>query len=95
MRKTQRDTRIVLFAAAILSLILLINAGISIHFLRQSTINERSGQLANLTLVLAEQAAQTMFSANTMLSSMIEKIDPLTVKNPDQFNTLASQRELF
>jgi diguanylate cyclase (GGDEF)-like protein len=95
MRKDQRDTRIVLFAAAVLSLILLVNTGISIHLLRQNTINERSGQLANLTLILAEQASQTMFSAKTMLNSMIESLDQANIKTPEQYNAFASQHAQF
>ena len=66
MTRTIKDSRTVLIAAAVLSLILIVNAAFAIHLLRQNTINERSEQLTNLSLILAEHASQTMFSANTV-----------------------------
>jgi diguanylate cyclase (GGDEF)-like protein len=91
MKQTKRNNLLVLIAGAALSVMLIVNAAISIHLLRQNTINERTEQLSNLSLILAEHASQTMFSANTMLVSMIDSIDQANIKNPEQFNAYASQ----
>lgn len=91
----RKNTRLVFIAGAILSFILIANAGISIYLLRQNTINERSGQLTNLTLILAEHATQTMFSANTMLNSMMDVIDAANIETKEQFDAFASQKEQF
>lgn len=95
MEIKRKNTRLVLFGGVILSLLLIANAAISIYLLRQNTINERKGQLANLTLVLAEHASQTMFSANTMLDSMAEVIDQANILTISQFNDFASQKAQF
>ena len=91
----RKNTRLVLFGGVILSLLLIANAAISIYLLRQNTINERKGQLANLTLILAEHASQTMFSANTMLDSMAEVIDQANIQTISQYNEFASQKAQF
>jgi hypothetical protein len=91
----RKNTRLVLFGGVILSLLLIANAAISIYLLRQNTINERKGQLSNLTLVLAEHASQTMFSANTMLDSMAEVIDQANIQTISQYNEFASQKAQY
>ncbi len=95
MNTKRKNTRLVLIAGAILSLLLIANAGISIYLLRQNTINERTGQLSNLTLILAEHASQTMFSANTMLNSMVDVIDQAKIETISEYNAFASQQAQF
>lgn len=91
----RKNTRLVLIAGATLSLLLIANAAVSIYLLRQNTINERTGQLSNLTLILSEHASQTMFSANTMLNSMVDAIDQAKIETTDQYNEFASQKSQF
>ena len=65
------------------------------YLLRKNTIQDRADQLSSLTMILAEHAAQTMFSANVMLDSMVEIIENAKVTTPAQYNAFASQKEQF
>lgn len=95
MTVKRKNARLVFIAGAILSLLLIANAAVSIYLLRQNTINERSGQLSNLTLILAEHASQTMFSAETMLNSMVDVVEQAKIESVDEFNEFAIQKAQF
>lgn len=95
MLRKPKTFHYILIAAIALSLIILANAVISLYLLRENSIQERSSQLKNLTTILAEHAAQTMFSANTMLNSMVESIDLLKPETVDEYNSIASKEDAF
>jgi len=70
-----RSTRFIVMAGTAIAVMLLLNAAFSAYVLRENTIRERSQQLSNLSVVLSQQASQAIFSANTVLDSIIDVLD--------------------
>jgi hypothetical protein len=66
----KRNSRIIIWAAITLGFIFIVNASFATYLLRKSSIQDHSDQLSNLTVILAEHTAQTIFSANTALDSL-------------------------
>lgn len=95
MRLKTISKRLIVTGGVVLSLLLLINAALSIYFLRQNTIQERSGQLSNLTLMLTDNATQIMFSANTMMDAMLSGVNLENIQTQQAFNAHVSTEEQF
>ena len=74
MRRTARAVRA---AAVVLLVILLVNAIVATYVLRANSLAQRETQIENLSLVLAEHASQTLFSANTALDSIVTVVATL------------------
>ena len=91
----KRNTRLILLAAVALAAILFINAFVSIHLLRKNSIQDRSDQLANLTIILAEHTSQTMFSANTALLSIMEILERAKVGDEKSYHDFATKKAQF
>ncbi|MFM2069445.1 MAG: hypothetical protein RLZZ584_4354, partial [Pseudomonadota bacterium] len=64
------------------------------HTLRDATRREWNGQLANLSSVLAEHAAQTMFSAHTVMDSIAEEFKGQAFRTAGEFERFAVTRNL-
>lgn len=70
----RRNSYFIIGGAFLLAIIFAINAVVSAYLLRRNTTDDRSEQVANLTLILAEHTAQIIFSANTVLQSIEDAI---------------------
>ena len=91
----KRNTRLILLAALALVAIFLINALVSTYLLRKNSIQDRSDQLANLTIILAEHTSQTMFSANTALLSIMEILERAKIGDEKAYQDFASKKSQF
>jgi diguanylate cyclase (GGDEF)-like protein len=91
----KRNTRLIVFAALVLAVILLANALVSSYLLRKNSIQDRSDQLANLTIILAEHTSQTMFSANTALLSIQEVLERAKISDEKSYQEFASKKAQF
>lgn len=93
--EARRTTRLVRVVRAVLLVILLGNAIVSSYVLRSNSLNQRAAQIENLSLVLAEHTAQTMFSASTALDSIITVVKAANLKTEAQYRAFASKPEQF
>ena len=91
----KRNTRLILLAAVALAAIFFINALVSTYLLRKNSIQDRSDQLANLTIILAEHTSQTMFSANTALLSIMEILERAKIGDEKAYQEFASKKAQF
>jgi len=86
------NLRVIKLVTIVLMTIFIINALISIYLLRKNSVQDRSSQLANLTIILSEHAAQTLFSANTALRSIRDAINLKKIDNEQAYINFASER---
>jgi hypothetical protein len=84
---------LIIGASIILTLILIINTLISGYLLRQNTIEDRTDQVASLTLIMAEHASQIIFSANTVLNSIDDVIKVAKIHDEKSFRDFASSKK--
>jgi len=91
----RRNTRFILGATFILAIIFAVNALLSAYLLRSNSVENHSGQLSNLTIVLAEHTKQTVFSANTALDSIMDVIRLEKIKNEKGYRDFASKKSQF
>ena len=78
-----------------LAIIFMISAAIAAYILRENSIKDRSEQLSNLSLTLSEHAAQTMFSANTALQSLVDGISSANIQSEKAYADFASKKDRF
>ena len=90
-----KNTRIAIYAGFILGLIILANAAVSIFALRNNTIKDRANELETLTLMLSEYTDQTMFSANTVLDSIMDVVDLAKISTEAEYRAFATKKEQF
>lgn len=93
--KAHRNLRVIITASIVLAAILIANALVSIYLLRSNSIQDRSDQLANLTIILSEHTAQTLFSANTALKSIHDVIEIAKIDNEKSYREFASKKAQF
>lgn len=92
---TKANTRLITIVALVVSLVFIVSAVISAYILRQNSIRDHSEQISGLTVVLSEHAAQTMFSANTALNSLVDGVAAANVKTEKAYREFASKKEQF
>lgn len=90
-----KSARLTVIAGVALSLLIVINAAVSIYTLRKNTINERARELETLTLILSEHTSQTIFSANTVLDSIMDVVDLAKVETETEYKAFASEKAQF
>jgi diguanylate cyclase (GGDEF)-like protein len=95
LTNVKRNLRVIKLVTIVLMAVLIINALISIYLLRKNSIQDRSSQLANLTIILSEHTAQTLFSANTALKSIHDAIKLKKIDTEKAYINFASKREQF
>ena len=88
-------TRVVQAVSAVLLMILLANAVVSTYVLRRNSLEQRAGQIENISLVLAEHTAQTLFSASTALDSIVTVVNAAHPQTKEQYRAFASRPEQF
>lgn len=93
--RTSRITRITVFAGLLLAIVFIISASVSAYILREHSIKDRSEQLSNLAVTLSEHAAQTMFSANTALQSLVSTIASANIQTEKSYQEFAGQKNLY
>ncbi len=91
----KQNSRIMIWAAIVLGIIFLVNAILATYLLRKASIQDHSDQLSNLTVILAEHTAQTIFSANTALDSIVEVVKIAKIDNESAYKNFASQKNQF
>lgn len=89
------ENPLILGVGALLALIIIATAIISTFSMRESSRNEWSSQLNNLTATLAEQVDQTLFSANTVLNIALQDIQAAKIEDEKQFREYASKESQF
>ena len=89
------ENPLILGVGALLALIIVATAIISTFSMRQSSRDEWSDQLDNLTITLAAQVNQTLYSANTALNSVTEEIKSAKIEDERQFREFASRESQF
>jgi diguanylate cyclase (GGDEF)-like protein len=91
----KRNSRLIVVAVLVLALLLIANALVSAYLSRKNSTQDRADQLANLTIILAEHTSQTMFSANTALSSIVEVLDRAKIKDEKSYEEFAGKKAQF
>ncbi|WP_114662291.1 hypothetical protein [Polynucleobacter necessarius] len=91
----RRNSRIILVTAFILAIIFCVNASLSAYLLRQNSIDNHSEELSNLTVILAEHTAQTIFLANTALNSIMDTIQLERISTEKAFREFATSKKRF
>lgn len=89
------ENPLILGVGALLALIIIATAVISTFSMRESSRNEWSNQLSNLTATLSEQVDQTLFSANTVLNQVSREISSAKIEDEKQFREFASKESQF
>ncbi len=84
-----------MIAALILAIIIVVNAAVSVFFIRQNTIYERSKQLENLTQILSAHTTQIIFSAETALDSIMDVVELAKLENEKQFRNFATKQDQY
>ncbi|WP_216166876.1 PDC sensor domain-containing protein [Polynucleobacter finlandensis] len=93
--RIRRITRLTIITGFALAIIFIISAAISAYILRENSIKDRSEQLSNLALTLSEHAAQTMFSANTALQSLVDGVSGASIQSEKAYRDFASKKDRF
>ena len=91
----KRNTHIIIISAILLAIILIANAVVSAYLLRENTIKSRMSQLSNLTEILAEHTAQTIYSAKTALESIEDVLAVSNIKTEQDYRKFATQKKQF
>jgi signal transduction histidine kinase len=86
---------LILGVGALLALIIISTAIISIFSMRESSRDEWSNQLNNLTATLAEQVDQTLYSANTVLDNATKELKAAKIEDEKQYREFASREAQF
>ena len=94
-QEMQRSSRAVRVAVAVLLLVLLGNAIVATYELRSNSLAQRQAQIENLSLVLSEHAAQTLFSASTALDSIVTVVKAAGLQSEQQYRAFAARPEQF
>ena len=93
--RTNRVARFTIIAAILVSVVLVASAIVSSYILKQNSIKDRSEQISNLTVVLSEHAAQTMYSANTALDSLVDAVAAANIKTEAEYRAFAEKKAQF
>ena len=93
--RIRRNTRLTVIIGLALAIIFMISAAIAAYILRENSIKDRSEQLSNLSLTLSEHAAQTMFSANTALQSLVDGVSSANIQSEKAYADFASKKDRF
>lgn len=79
----------------VLALFIITTAIISAYSIRENSRQEWTNQLDNLTLTLAEQAAQELQIANKVLESIVQEINLSKIDDERQFKDFATRESQF
>ena len=92
---TRNVSRIVRTIRVVLLLILLANAVVSTYVLRRNSLEQTAAKIENLSLVLAEHSAQTLYSASTALDSIVAVVKSAQLQTEAQYRAFAGRPEQF
>ncbi len=89
-------TRRVILAVGVLAALVICIAALSAAFsLRESTRREWSEQMSSLSLILAEQVTQTLFSAHTVLDSFDDVVKQAKLEDEPSFRAFVSDEARY
>ena len=87
--------RRLIIVMAVLMAMLVIGVTLTAYFsVRERVQRKWADQLSTMSLMMAEQASQTMFSAHTVLDSIDSQISATHVDNEDAYRRLAGTKEM-
>lgn len=87
--------RRVIIVMALLMAALVIGVTVTAYFSVRDRVQRKwADQLSTMSLMMAEQASQTMFSAHTVLDSIDSQISAAHVDNEDAYRRLAGTKEM-
>lgn len=89
------ENPLILGVGALLALIIIATAIISTFSMRESSRDEWSNQLSNLTATLSKQVDQTLFSANAVLNHASQEIKLARIEDERQFREFSSLESQF
>ena len=95
LTSVKRNLRVIKLVIIVLIVVLITNALISVYLLRKNSIQDRSSQLANLTIILSEHTSQTLFSASTALKSIHDAINLKKIDTEQAYVKFASERAQY
>jgi signal transduction histidine kinase/ActR/RegA family two-component response regulator len=90
-----RTSRLVLLFGILVVIVIVVSAALSLVTLRQREIEDWRRQMGSISLILAEQTSQTLFSAYVVLDSVTEHIQQSNIADETTFRTELSSRETF
>ena len=93
--KAPRTRRVILAVGALAALVICIAALSAAYSLRESTRREWSEQMSSLSLILAEQASQTLFSAHTVLDSLDDVVKQAHLEDEPSFRAFVSDEARY
>ncbi|MBU3739439.1 MAG: hypothetical protein FGM55_10850 [Rhodoferax sp.] len=82
---------LILAVAAFASIAICVTAALAAYTLRQNVKREWAEQLASLSLILSEQASQTLFSAHTVLDSLTAVVKQAKLEDEAAYRNFVSQ----
>ncbi len=91
----KRNSRLMLLTGLVLTLVIVVNASIFTYVLRRLTVSDWSERVASLSLILAEHSAQTVFSANAALQSIVDVVAPENLQNEKDYREFATKWDLY
>lgn len=94
-KTTQKIVWTTSLAGVAIAAIFVASSLISGYILRENAIRDRSEQLSNLALVLSEHAAQTMYSGNTALQSLVDEISLADIQSEKAYQEFAGREDHF
>lgn len=89
------ENPLILGVGTLLALIIIATAIISNFSMKESSRQEWSDQLDNLTVTLSAQVNQTLYSANTALNSVSNEIKSAKIEDERQFREFATRESQF
>jgi hypothetical protein len=92
---TARTSRLAVLFGILAIVVMALAAFGSATLLREQAIDDYKRQLAGLTLVLAEQANKTMFSADVVLDTISEDVLAAKIQDPAVFRRRMGSEEVF
>ena len=77
----------ILFIGFIATVVVLVAAAGAAYALRENTRRDWADEMANVSLVLAEHASQTLFSAHTVLNSLYDVVMEKKLETEEDFQS--------
>ncbi len=85
----------ILVVGVLAALVIVATAITATIVLRESARRDWAEQLSNLSLILSEQASQTLFSAHTVLRSLADVAEAARLESAEEFRTFAADEARY
>ena len=85
----------ILFIGLVATIVVMVAATGAALVLRENTRRDWANEMSNLSLILAEHAGQTLFSAHTVLNSLCDVVMEQKPETEDAFRTFAARQASY